>query len=79
MLGKYLKNQDVPFLEAVHELYLGHYIPWPPYPSVEAMKRALDDVAERDPRARSMRPEQFVDASLMQELDKEGFIKQLER
>jgi hypothetical protein len=69
----------MPFLEAVRELYLGHYIPWPPYPSVEAMKRALDDVAERDSRARGMRPEQFIDASLMQELDKEGFIKQLAR
>jgi NitT/TauT family transport system substrate-binding protein len=79
VLGKYLKNQDMPFLEAVRELYLGHYIPWPPYPSVEAMKRALDDVAERDSRARGMRPEQFIDASLMQELDKEGFIKQLAR
>jgi NitT/TauT family transport system substrate-binding protein len=79
VLGKYLKNQDVPFLQAVHELYLGRYIPWPPYPSVDAMKRALADVAERDPRARSMRAEQFMDAGLMQELDKEGFIKQLGR
>ena len=43
------------------------------------MKRALEDVAERDPRARGMRPEQFIDVSLMQELDKEGFIKQLAR
>jgi NitT/TauT family transport system substrate-binding protein len=79
VLGKYLKNQDVAFLGAVHELYLGRYIPWPPYPSLEAMKRALDDVAEREPRARSLRAEQFIDASLMQELDKEGFIKQLGR
>ena len=79
VLGKYLKNQNVPFLHAVHELYLGRYIPWPPYPSVEATKRALDDVAERDPRARGMSAEQFIDASLMQELDKEGFIKQLGR
>jgi NitT/TauT family transport system substrate-binding protein len=79
VLGKYLKNQDVPFLQTVHELYLGRYIPWPPHSSVDAMKRALDDVAERDPRARGMRAEQFIDATLMQELDKEGFIKQLER
>jgi NitT/TauT family transport system substrate-binding protein len=77
VLGKYLRNQDVPFLEAVHELYLGRYIPKIPYPSLEAMKRALDDVAARDQRARNMRAEQFVDASLMHELDKEGFIKQL--
>jgi hypothetical protein len=38
---------------------------------------ALDQIGERDPRARSMRAEQFIDASLMQDLDKEGFIKQL--
>jgi NitT/TauT family transport system substrate-binding protein len=79
VLGKYLKSQDVPFLEAVHEMYLGKYIPKIPYPSVESMKRALDDIAERDGRAKSARAEQFIDASLMQELDKEGFIKQLWR
>ena len=77
VLGKYLKNQDVPFLEAVYDLYLGQYVPKVPHPSAEAMKVALDQIAERDPRARSMRAEQFIDASLMQDLDKEGFIKQL--
>jgi len=77
VLGKYLKNQDVPFLEAVHDLYFNRYIPRIPYPSVEAMKTALDDIAARDPRARSARPEQFIDVSLMQDLEKEGFIKQL--
>lgn len=79
VLGKYLKNQDVTFLESVYDLYLNHYIPKIPYPSVEAMKRALDDIAEKDPRARSARAEQFIDASLMQELDKDGFIRQLWR
>lgn len=79
VLGKYLKNQDVSFLEAVHDLYLGHYIPKIPFPSVEAMQRALDDIAEKDPRARSARAEQFIDASLMQDLEKEGFFKQLWR
>jgi NitT/TauT family transport system substrate-binding protein len=79
VLGKYLKNSDTPFLESVYDLYIGKYIPRIPYPSVEAMKRALDDIAERDPRGRSARAEQFIDASLMQELEKEGFIKQLWR
>jgi len=79
VLGKYLRNQDTPFLEAVYDLYLGRYIPKIPYPSPEAMRVALDQIGEKDPRARSARPEQFIDASLMQELDKEGFIKQLWR
>jgi NitT/TauT family transport system substrate-binding protein len=79
VLAKYLKNSDTPFLESVYDLYIGKYIPQVPYPSIEAMKRALDDIAEKDPRARTARPEQFIDASLMQELEKEGFIKQLWR
>ena len=79
VFAKYLKSQDTPFLEAVHEMYLGKYIPKIPYPSVESMKRALDDVAERDPRAKTARAEQFIDATLMQELEKDGFIKQLWR
>jgi NitT/TauT family transport system substrate-binding protein len=79
VLGKYLKNRDVPFLEAVYDLYVGKYIPRIPYPSLEAMKTALDDIAEKDPRARGARPEQFIDAGLMQELEKEGFIKRLWR
>jgi hypothetical protein len=60
-------------------MYLGKYIPKIPYPSVESMKRALDDIAERDGRAKNARAEQFIDGSLMQELEKEGFIKQLWR
>jgi NitT/TauT family transport system substrate-binding protein len=79
VLAKYLKNSDTAFLESVYDLYIGKYIPQVPHPSVEAMKRALDDIAEKDPRARAARPEQFIDASLMQELEKEGFIKQLWR
>jgi NitT/TauT family transport system substrate-binding protein len=77
VLGKYLKNQDVPFLEAVYDLYLGRYIPKIPYPSREAMKVALDQIADKEARARNVRPEQFIDASFMQELEKEGFIAQL--
>lgn len=79
VLGKYLKNQDGPFLEAVYDLYVGRYIPKIPHPSAEAMKTALDQLAERDSKARGVRAEQFIDASFMQELDKEGFIKQLWR
>ncbi len=79
VLSKYLKNDDIPFLENVYDLYLGKYVPKIPYPSADAMKVALDQIAEKDPRARNVRPEQFIDPSFMQELDKNGFIPQLWR
>ena len=34
----------------------------------------LEDIAERDPRAKTAKPEQFVDMSFIRELDQSGFI-----
>jgi len=44
------------------------------YPSIEGLKTVLEDIAERDPRAKSAKPEQFVDVSFIRELDQSGFI-----
>jgi hypothetical protein len=34
-------------------------------------------MAEKNPRAKNVAPESFVDLSLLQELDQSGFFKQL--
>src|SRR5690242_2055561 len=47
------------------------------YPSLEGLKTVLDDIAERDPRAKTAKPEQFVDMSFIRELDQSGFIDAL--
>jgi ABC-type nitrate/sulfonate/bicarbonate transport system substrate-binding protein len=47
------------------------------YPSLEGLKTVIDEVAERDPRAKSAKPEQFVDASFIKELDQSGYIDAL--
>jgi hypothetical protein len=49
-------------------------VPQKPYPSVDAVKEALAELAEKDPKAHSSRPEEFVDMSLVKELDDNGFI-----
>jgi len=49
--GTGLEEHGSSFLEALQEMYLGRSIPKIPYPSVEAIERAPDKVAERDPRA----------------------------
>jgi hypothetical protein len=50
------------------------FYPKKQYPSLEGLKTVIDDIAERDPRAKSAKPEQFVDASFIRELDQSGFI-----
>ncbi len=47
------------------------------YPSLEGLKTVLEDIVERDPRAKSAKPEQFVDFSFIKELDESGFIDAL--
>lgn len=77
VLKKYLKHEDQSFLEAVYEMYIGRFIPKVPHPSAEAMKTVLGQLSDREPKARTARPEQFLDASFMDELEKEGFIQRL--
>jgi len=44
------------------------------YPSLEGLKTVIDDLAERDPRAKTVKPEQFVDATFIREFDQSGYI-----
>jgi NitT/TauT family transport system substrate-binding protein len=44
------------------------------YPSLEGLKTVIEDVAERDPRAKSTKPEQFVDFTFIKDLDQSGYI-----
>jgi len=44
------------------------------YPTMEGLKFVLEDLGERDPRAKTAKPEQFVDLTFIKELDQSGFI-----
>src|SRR3990172_1996227 len=75
-LGKYMgggverdileKSRDNILTEAL--------LPKKQYPTLEGLKTVLEDVGERDPRAKTAKPEQFVDFSFIKELDQSGYI-----
>ena len=48
-----------------------------PRPAPEAIKTVLDQIAEIDPRAANLRPEQFIDSRFFQEMEKDGFLQRL--
>ena len=50
-----------------------------PYPTPDGVKTMLDDLAPKNPKAAAADAKAFVDMSLVGELDKSGFIKQLYR
>ncbi len=76
VVGKNLRVTDADSLERAYRGYAPIF-PEVPYPTVEGVKTALDDLAPRSPKAATADPKTFVDMSFVQELESSGFIKQL--
>jgi ABC-type nitrate/sulfonate/bicarbonate transport system substrate-binding protein len=75
VLGKYMGGGvDRDILEKSRENILTEAIlPKKQFPTIEGLKFVIEDLAERDPRAKNVKPEQFVDLTFIKELDQSGF------
>jgi NitT/TauT family transport system substrate-binding protein len=73
VIAKYVKTNDNDALEDSYQ-YFSRLVPQKPYPSLDAVKEALAELGEKDPKARAAKPEDFVDMSLVKEFDDNGFI-----
>ena len=73
------KNLGISDPEALERAY-NAYIPIfneAPYATPDGVKTMLDDMARTNPKAGAADPNQFVDLSLVRELENSGFIKKL--
>src|SRR3989338_4983382 len=48
-----------------------------PYPTIGGIRFVLEQIAARDPRAKNVNPEAFMDVRFVKQLDDSGFIKRL--
>jgi ABC-type nitrate/sulfonate/bicarbonate transport system substrate-binding protein len=72
-----LKQQDAAAIEQTYN-YFAPKFSFPPRVDPDGMRNALEQVSQRDPEAkRSLKNERFVDETLIDELEKEGFYKRL--
>jgi NitT/TauT family transport system substrate-binding protein len=76
VLSKQLKMNDRETLENSYDTYKQDLIPVP-YPIMKGLEATYDYVAQTRPEIRGRKPEEFMDASFIAELDKSGFIKKL--
>ena len=77
IIGKYLRTSDPEVLEEGYEQYAVKLVPKKPYPNPKGVAMILREIAESEPSAREARPEQFVDPSIVKELDESGYIDSL--
>jgi ABC-type nitrate/sulfonate/bicarbonate transport system substrate-binding protein len=75
-IKKMLRLDDDSIAQESWELFAKHRIP-APYPNIKGMKTSYEYVAATWPDVYKHKPEEFVDASFVEELDKSGFIKKL--
>ena len=79
ILAKYLRVSDREYLEAQYQENAHKLYSKKPYPTLAGVKTILDSLAAKEPKARQAKPEQFVDLSIVEELDRSGFIDGLYR
>ena len=79
VLTKYFGgNVERGILEKSWEMLIdGNMLPKKQYPSLEGIKFILAPLAEKNPKARAAKPEDFVDLSFIEEFDRSGYIDNL--
>lgn len=76
VIKKTLRMTDDELVNESYEIYSKAFIP-APYPNLAGMKTSYEYVAATRPDVWKHKPEEFADASFVEELDKTGFIKKL--
>jgi NitT/TauT family transport system substrate-binding protein len=76
VFAKYMRSNDPDVLEDSYQGYIKS-IPKKPYPTLKGIQFMLDVLAPQMPQAKNSKPEQFVDLSFLQELEKEGFFTEM--
>ncbi len=74
VMAKYFKSEDQEVLDESYDWIVRQNFTLPPYPALPGLATILNAVAARNPKAKTMKPEDFADASVVQALDKSGFI-----
>lgn len=71
------QERDVKYLELSYNLLADKFYNRVPYATPKAVETTLDFVAGEEPKARGADPKQFLDESLVREVEASGFIKSL--
>src|SRR5262249_53037363 len=74
--AKYMRTTDPEVLDATYERFVKRGSK-KPYPTLKGIQYLLDEVAAKLPNAKSAKPEQFVDLSLLQQFEREGFFAEM--
>jgi NitT/TauT family transport system substrate-binding protein len=76
LTAKFLSVKDPAIMKAAYEAYTKIY-PDIPRPSLQGIEIVLKQMGKKNPKAAATKPEQLVDTSTLDGLEREGFFKSL--
>jgi ABC-type nitrate/sulfonate/bicarbonate transport system substrate-binding protein len=77
VLGKYTRTTDTKLLTSAFKSYILGYIRDVPTVTPAEMEAVIEDIASRNPKAKGVDVRQFYDPGPLEQLAKEGFLKEL--
>ena len=77
ILSRYLQTNDREALEETYREIALKTLPEKLYPTLPGIQTILDELALKNPKAKTARPEDFIDMSFVKKLDDEGFYDRL--
>ena len=79
ILGKYLRTNDADLLNETYDVQIVKYLLKVPLPTGENVKSVIEEIAERNPRAKDQDAKSFFDDRFVRQLETSGFIDSVYR
>ena len=74
---KYMRENDPKRLEVLYKNYVEDALPAKPYPMEEVIQADIENLSSTMPEMRGKRPSDFIDKTLLGELEQDGFFSRL--
>jgi hypothetical protein len=79
VLSKYLRTNDMDLLTESYDVQISKYMMKVPLTTTDAVKSVLEELAERNPKAKDLDPNKFFDDRFVRQLQTGGFIDSVYR
>jgi ABC-type nitrate/sulfonate/bicarbonate transport system substrate-binding protein len=77
VLKKYTRLDDLSLVQTSYDEMSQRLIRRVPYPDPEGIQTIIDELAKTRPQMKNLNPKDFIDPSILKEIDDSGFIKKL--
>jgi ABC-type nitrate/sulfonate/bicarbonate transport system substrate-binding protein len=78
ILGKMLRSSDREILDETYRVFAALYEKVP-YPAPEGIQPILDEISLQYPKAKNYKPDDFIDTSIVRQLEGSGFVESVYR